>query len=483
MNEPTLEKITAELSERLIGQKFGKIFPAAKLRLFIDFRLRDASYLFLSVEPNSPRIYLAERRLKDLEKQTKFQPSFVSFLRKRLANAVLTDIEKAPGERILKMKFAARSEIGVEEKYFLIVQMTGRSSNLFLLDENEFIIERLRETFGEGQEMAQRYRFPEKSALQKDSNEKPFDQKNFPTLSAALDDFYSKKERKQKFQALAQSARSGLAKDLKKRKRLEKKLRLDLENHGDAEKWKRFGDLLLANQTTARRSSDKVFVIDYFDENTPQIEIEVEVNRSLTEAAENFYKLYTKARNAEEEISKRLEIVEAEIEELLEKQSELNEAIAAEDFERVESYTNLDRRSPDGGGALQNKKSESSGAYAREFVSSEGFDILVGKRSKDNDYLTFRIAKSLDTWLHAADYPGSHVVIRNPNRVEIPPTTLVEAAQLAAFYSKAKDETKVAVHYTQKKHVNKPRGAAAGLVSLSSFKTILVEPKVFEQKK
>jgi predicted ribosome quality control (RQC) complex YloA/Tae2 family protein len=80
--------------------------------------------------------------------------------------------------------------------------------------------------------------------------------------------------------------------------------------------------------------------------------------------------------------------------------------------------------------------------------------------------------------MHAADYPGSHVVVRNPNRQEIPPKTLIEAAQIAAFYSHAREQPKVAVHYTPKKFVNKPKGAVAGLVSLSSFKTILVEPKI-----
>ena len=118
----------------------------------------------------------------------------------------------------------------------------------------------------------------------------------------------------------------------------------------------------------------------------------------------------------------------------------------------------------------------------RSFVSSDGFEILVGKKAKDNDFLTFRIAKSLDTWMHAADYPGSHVVIRNPNRKEIPHRTLLEAAQLAAFYSQGKSQPKAAVHYTQKKFVNKPKGSAPGLVSLASFKTILVEPKIGDAK-
>ncbi|MEQ1924305.1 MAG: NFACT RNA binding domain-containing protein, partial [Pyrinomonadaceae bacterium] len=115
---------------------------------------------------------------------------------------------------------------------------------------------------------------------------------------------------------------------------------------------------------------------------------------------------------------------------------------------------------------------------ARRFISTDGFEILVGKKAADNDHLTFRVARSLDTWLHAADYPGSHVVIRNAGRKEIPNRTLTEAAQLAAFYSDARGQTKAAVNYTLKKFVNKPKRSAPGLVSLASHKTILVEPQV-----
>ena len=115
---------------------------------------------------------------------------------------------------------------------------------------------------------------------------------------------------------------------------------------------------------------------------------------------------------------------------------------------------------------------------ARQFRSTDGFDILVGKRATDNDHLTFRVAGPNDLWLHAADYPGSHVVVRNPNRKEIPQRTLLEAAQLAAFYSSGKSQPKAAVNYTQRKYVHKPRRSAPGLVNLASFKTVLVEPKV-----
>ncbi|MDQ3586567.1 MAG: NFACT RNA binding domain-containing protein, partial [Acidobacteriota bacterium] len=99
--------------------------------------------------------------------------------------------------------------------------------------------------------------------------------------------------------------------------------------------------------------------------------------------------------------------------------------------------------------------------------------------AKDNDQLTFRVARPHDTWLHAADYPGSHVIVRNHARTsDIPHRTIIEAAQLAAHFSQAKRDAKVAVNYTQRKFIQKPKGAAPGLVRLSSFRTLLVEPRI-----
>jgi predicted ribosome quality control (RQC) complex YloA/Tae2 family protein len=233
--------------------------------------------------------------------------------------------------------------------------------------------------------------------------------------------------------------------------------------------------LILANLATAVRIEDKVLLVDYFDETAPTIEIEVDENQSLTEAAEKFFKRYTKARNAAVEIEKRLKILDAEISELLERQRELEQAIEEKDADFLSA---INGEKPETKPLKSKDKIDDGFTGARRYRSSDGFEILVGKAAKDNDYLTFRIAKSLDLWLHAADYAGSHVVVRNPNRLDIPPKTLIEAAELAAFFSQARTHTKAIVHYTPKKFVHKPKGAGAGLVSLSSSKTVLVEPKV-----
>ena len=484
MNEVTLKQIFAELSDCLIEKKFGKIFQLSRLQFAVDFRLPDAQFLFISVEPFTPRIYLIKRRLRDLEKQSVSLNSFGQFIRKRISNAVLQSIEKIENERVLLFHLISKNELGQVEKYTFITQLTGRSANLFLLDERGFILDKLRETFGEGQEIGGKYSAPirdlsEPSALaggfSKFSKEEIFPIGDFESLSESLDNFYLEKEVEKIFQAKAKAAENKINQELKKREKLVKKLNQDLENHGNAETWKRFGDLILANLADAVQIDGKVLVIDYFDENVPTIEIEIDENVTLTEAAEKFFKRYTKARNAKAEISKRLKVLESEISNLKSQKVEIEKAIAEKDDGFLDEF--LGQKSDKSPKKSKGKKSENF-TGARQFVSSDGFEILVGKGAKDNDFLTFRIAKSLDLWLHAADYPGSHVVVKNPNRAEIPPKTLLEAAQIAAFYSHAREQPKVAVHYTPKKFVNKPKGAALGLVSLASFKTILVKPKI-----
>ncbi|MEO6393206.1 MAG: NFACT RNA binding domain-containing protein, partial [Pyrinomonadaceae bacterium] len=113
----------------------------------------------------------------------------------------------------------------------------------------------------------------------------------------------------------------------------------------------------------------------------------------------------------------------------------------------------------------------------RRYLSSDGYEILVGRGAKDNDHLTFKIAKPNDLWLHAADYPGSHVVVRNRSRAELPQRTVFEAAQLAANFSQAKKDSKVDIHYAQRKFISKPKRSAPGLVRLTQFRTLTVEPK------
>jgi len=123
------------------------------------------------------------------------------------------------------------------------------------------------------------------------------------------------------------------------------------------------------------------------------------------------------------------------------------------------------------------KRSDGKGKAYRN-VMVDGWEVIIGKGDADNDTLTFKVASALDFWMHVAGVPGSHVIIRNPDRISEPPREVLErAAQLAAFFSKARDGGKVEVHWCRVADVSKPRGFAPGKVMLKTFKSVRVYPK------
>lgn len=475
MDLATITAICSELASAVAGRKFGKIFQLSKFDMAVDLRLSDSRYLFLSIDPSDPRTYLIRRRLRDLEKASTNPTSFALLLRKHLSGAVLTAIEQVVGERVLIFAFTGSDDLGAATDHKFVAQLTGRSANLFLLDHASVIVAAARQTNGPGQRPGDVYGPPARAAGQAVPRTSDIPDRR-ESVSEYLDRLYTEKAAAKEFDRLATAARSKLDREIAKHKKLTEKLKGDLAAHGDAGKWKRYGDLLLANAATARRDRGTAYVVDYFDEAAPEIAIETDENDSITEAAEKFFRRYTKARNAQAEIANRLRDLETELERLRSDALKIDAAIAQNDERTLLEFAGAKARTEK---KVPSAKRGDALPGVRRFTSSDGYEILVGKKAKDNDFLTFRVARSLDTWMHAADYPGSHVVVRNPHRgKEIPHRTLIEAAELAAFYSQGKSQPKAAVHYTQKKFVNKPRGAAPGLVSLSSFKTILVEPKV-----
>ena len=202
-------------------------------------------------------------------------------------------------------------------------------------------------------------------------------------------------------------------------------------------------------------------------------------NKTLQQTAVDYFTRYQKARRALTAIAARRLEVAKHLDQFRELASKLEQnqtsGQIADSREKLDRLPGRDSRK-----AKTRQTSHSKvklGKPGRRFVSSDGFEVLVGRNDRDNDVLTFRVARSLDVWMHAADYPGSHVVISNPSRNPVPQRTIAEAAELAAFYSQAKREGKAAVHYTQRKFVSRPPRAKPGLVRLSSFKTILVVPR------
>jgi predicted ribosome quality control (RQC) complex YloA/Tae2 family protein len=451
-----LQNVVAELQTNLTGRYLGKIFQLSPVSFAVDFGLR-GTYLFVSVDPASPRMYLIRRRQRDLEKQSGPLGSFGQLLRSKLSGQPVTGVEKDPSDRIVRLSFGSQT---------LLAQLTGRTADLFLLDATDQIEAVLR-TRIEGTYLPPPVR---EIRVEQDlplANGSP---------SEAADAHYSSLERAGEFDSRANAVRSRLLKSIRQKQKLKQNLEQDLAGHGDPEEHKRIGDLLLANVATAKRRGNKVEIADYYAEGAPSIEIEVDENVSVQDEAAHRFRQYGKAKRAREEIGERMVQLDREIAQLNGQLNEILRIIETRDETALAAL--VSEKSASNRLAKQPARSKpASVPGVRRYLSTDGYEILVGRAARDNDNLTFKIAQPNDLWLHAGDYPGSHVVVRNPTRKEIPHRTIVEAAQLAGRFSQASEDSKVVIHYTPRKFLSKPKGSAPGLVRLSRFRSITVEPK------
>ena len=473
MDDETIKEMVEEIAPLLIGRAPGRLFQLSPLSIAIDFRGKGNQFLFLSAEPAQPRLHLIVRRLRDLEKQSVAPSPFVLAVRNDLRGATLESIRKVAGERIVAFSFAGLDESGRAFTRMLVAQLTGRSANLFLLDDRGEIIQTLRSPRGTGQKIGAKFTPPAQAGSR--TSVRLFEKGTFATLSEAADDYYQKLEAERAFQENVAAARAALRRRVGHCEKLLQELRKDLAAHSTAEEQKRIGDLLLANLATAKRQGKVVRLIDYFADGTPEIEIEVDPKLTLQKEADRQFARYSRSKRARAQIMKRIDVVRTELKQRHAEERKLEHIAAARDPAALEELMQTAPKT------AQIKPSQGKRVEripgVRRYSSYDGYEILVGRTGRDNDHLTFKIARPNDLWLHAADYPGSHAIVRNPARKEIPHRTIIEAAQLAAFFSQARKDAKVAVHYTQRKFLAKPRGAAPGLVRMSRFKTILVAPR------
>ena len=476
MHQQTIKKIVPELGSVLTGCVLGKIFQLSSGSFAIDFRRREAGYLFVSADPSQPRIYLIARPTRELEKQSKPLDEFGQAMRTNLTGSKLTAVRQDESERVVRFNLLRQEETGEVQERVFVAQLTGRSANLFLLDTQGRITHAQRSLIGTGQQVSQLYAPP--AVLREDiSSEPALEKGSFESLSAAADDHYQRLEANRKFDTQASAAGARLRQESARLKKLQKHLREDLNAHGEAEQHKRTGDLLLANIANAKRHGNKVIVKDFYTEGVPTVEIDVDENTTLQAEAARYFARYSKAKRAADRIAKRLEEIESRLNNLKRQQAALARIVSDRDETALAQLIQQQRPEKKTPAGAKTPRSVEKTPGTRRYLSSDGYEVLVGRAAKDNDHLTFRIGRAQDLWLHAADYPGSHVIVRNPSRKELPHRTIIEAAQLAARFSQANNDAKVNVNYTQQKFVSRIKGAAPGLVRLASFRTITVAPK------
>lgn len=300
-----------------------------------------------------------------------------------------------------------------------------------------------------------------------------YKKRSFETASALLDDFYERKSDR-----VNQRARDMLKLIKSRAERTSRKLELqkkELSDCADRENLRVIGDLINANIYRLEKGMTSVVLEDFYS--GEQKKISLDARLSPAQNAQKYYSEYRKLCTAE----KMLTGLIAEGKDELSYLESLLDSVtrAGSDSELSEIRRELAEQ-----GFIRGEKTMSKPKKSQplKFLSSDGFEILVGRNNKQNDELTLKTAKAADIWLHVKDIAGSHVIIKT-NGQKPPERTLVEAARLAAYHSKAKNGSGVPVDFTAVKFVKKPAGARPGMVIFTDNRTLYVTPDEEEMNK
>ena len=293
----------------------------------------------------------------------------------------------------------------------------------------------------------------------------------FESFSALLDSFYEAKEKQERVrQRGAELIRTATT----ARDRVRRKLALQEKDYAatqERDALRLSGDLITANLYRMERGQSKLTCQNYYDENLAEVTIPLNPLLTPQQNAAKYYKRYTKAKTAEKYLREQMALARRDLAYLESILQEIDQAESEQDF--------LDIRSEmrDAGFIRkQGKKVPQRPSKPREFRTSGGFRVLVGRNNRQNDKLTLKDADYRDLWFHVQKLHGSHVILCTAGQ-EPGDQDITEAAMLAAYYSQGKDSGNVPVDCTQVKNVKKPAGARPGMVIYTTFRTVNVTPE------
>ena len=302
------------------------------------------------------------------------------------------------------------------------------------------------------------------------------EEENFCQL---LDGFYEGREQAER---VRQKGQDLLKTVTNARDRVRRKIALQEKEYAqtlDRDHLRICGELITANLYRMERGASKVTVENYYEPDCPSVEIRLDPRLSPQENAARYFKQYNKAKTAEKILAQQLQLGREELSYLESVLQQLQQAEAEQDFNDIRAELTE-------GGYIRNRGKKQPGfqraSKPREFRSSTGLRILVGRSNQQNDRLTTKTAGPRDIWLHTQKIHGSHVILCTDG-AQPDEQSLWEAAVLAAYYSQGREGSKVPVDYTPVRYVKKPAGAKPGMVTYTTYQTMYVTPEAELAKK
>lgn len=295
------------------------------------------------------------------------------------------------------------------------------------------------------------------------------------SFSELLSEFYEKKSNIERIRRHAQNMTHTVT---NARDRLRRKLsaqKKELSQSQEREKYKRRGDLITANLYQLKQGMRKATVIDYFDPACPEVDLTLDIRLSPQQNAQKQFKLYTKAKTAEEKLTEQIAHGENELEYLESVLESIHEAENLTDLAQIrEELVRTGYLS-----SRQDKKKRRNAKPVQgkpfQYRTTDGFAVFAGKNNTQNDLLTLKTAFKSDIWFHTQKIHGSHVILVCDGR-EPTEQAMTEAAEIAAWHSQARHSAQVPVDYSQVRNIKKPNGAKPGMVIYHVYQTAFVTP-------
>ncbi len=453
----------------MTGARVDRFIPREDGGVFLLARNAGKNFSLLL----SPRRPLPLLHLVSMKPRAAGEPHpFLLHLKSRLVGTRIMRIGLVNKDRIAELDFARPSAA-----YRLFFELTGTSANMFLTDAESRILASYHPVSAAGSHTRTLLPgalyvppVPQPERPREDSGLWSAFDASSPNRSAETLSRQFEEERQAA--ALRGELRSATREALKRAERRRAALSTDLRTVEQADQFRTMGDLVLANLQNLKTGITSAELEGY---DGTRLTVPLDPSLSPPKNADRYFKKYKKARTGRPIISVRLRHTEEEIARLQALLIEIEKSADSDSLSRLRpEFSDTGRK----GRNARSVKEKTKGAMPGiRTIMYQGWEIILGRSAAGNDHLTTRLARPDDLWLHAEGLPGSHVLVKNPSKGDIPPDVLVKAASLAALHSKGKTETKVPVAYTPARYVKKPKGAKPGLVVLSHRKTVVVKPE------
>jgi predicted ribosome quality control (RQC) complex YloA/Tae2 family protein len=438
-----------QLLSPLAGAMVQKIYQPLADRVLLSLYTPSQGKvdLLLCVSPVLPRLHLSSKRWPNPPQA----PSFCMLLRKHLESSRLRDACIISTERRVRLNFHRDKQDTIS----LVLELFGRTPSLCLLSADDLVLGVLSVSRKVEYTTGLPYLLSEAP-----SNLEARPARMEPTWEAIEGYFQGREDEAQRLRQ-EQERRRQLLREKKQLLRTQGHLQSDLAEAETQQEARHWGELIVQNLHLLKRGQTEACVVDYQSGEPTEVVVTLDPAKGPRENAERYFVRYRKSQRAKQLLGERLLTIDTRL-------AAIEESLQSLETDAV---IELPQRTPQ---ANPKRREQAPSLPYRCFLSRQQDRILVGKNARCNDELTTKIAKGSDLWLHSRDTPGSHVVVQRQRGRELAHETLLDAATLAAHFSKASQEAQVDVMYTEAKYVRKVKGAAPGSVTVAGAKTLRV---------